>query len=133
MLVVGRIIGAKVLDGFSPGSWMDWRPAPRNWQGWRPGCWYHDVLASQVFNGTLVSYEAINILGTTELTALYLGIKQLWDHCECLPGRIYTDSQAAMKAIDHTRRQSGQTIIKDILESIDEVVNEYTHLQIEIV
>lgn len=66
-----------------------------------------------------------------ELTALHLAIKQLWKHCECLTGRVYTDNQAAMRAIYHPRRQSEQTIIKDI-QSIDELVNEYTHLQIEI-
>ena len=70
---------------------------------------------------------------TTELTAVHLAIKQLWNHYECRTCRIHFDSQAAIKAIDHPRRQSGQTIIKDILESIDDITNEHTHLQLEII
>ena len=70
---------------------------------------------------------------TAELKALHLAIEQLRNHGEYLIGRIYSDSQASIKAIDHPRRQSGQTIIKDILDSIDEVVNEHKHLQIEII
>ena len=70
---------------------------------------------------------------TAELTALHLAIKQLRNHGEYQTGRIYSDSQASVKAIDHPRKQSGQTIIKDILDSIDEVVNEHKHLKIEIV
>src|SRR5436190_21154671 len=38
---------------------------------------------------------------TAELTALHLTVKQLRNHCECWTCRIYTDSQAAIKAIDH--------------------------------
>ena len=70
---------------------------------------------------------------TAELKALHLAIEQLRNYGEYLIGRIYSDSQASMKAIDHPRRQSGQTIIKDILDSIDEVTNEHKHLQIEII
>ena len=44
---------------------------------------------------------------TAEFTVLHLAIKQLWNHSECLTGRIYMDSQASVKAIDHPRRQSG--------------------------
>ena len=70
---------------------------------------------------------------TAELTALHLAVKQLWNHSHYWTHRIYTDSQAAIKAIDHPRRQSGQTIIKDILESIDAVTKEHPHIQIEII
>jgi ribonuclease HI len=70
---------------------------------------------------------------TAELTAIHLAIKQLWNHCECWTCRIYSDSQAAIQAIDHPRKQSGQTIIRDILKSMDEVTNKYTHLQIELI
>ena len=55
------------------------------------------------------------------------------NHGEYLTGRIYSDNQVSVKVIDHSRRQSGQAIIKDILDNIDEVVNEHKHLQIEIV
>jgi ribonuclease HI len=55
----------------------------------------------------------------------------LRNHCEYRICRIYIDSQAAIIAIDHPRKQFGQTIIKDILETIDEITNEYTNLQFE--
>jgi ribonuclease HI len=70
---------------------------------------------------------------TTELIAVQLAIKQLGNHSEYRTCRIYIDSQAAIKAIDRPRRQSGQSIIKDILDSIDEVTSEHTHLQFEII
>jgi hypothetical protein len=38
-----------------------------------------------------------------------------------------------VKTINHPRKQSGQAIIKDVLKGIDELVNEYTHMQIEII
>jgi ribonuclease HI len=34
--------------------------------------------------------------------------------------------------MDHPRRQSGQSIIRDILDSIDEITNEHPHLRFEI-
>ena len=70
---------------------------------------------------------------TAELSALHLAVKQLRNHSESQIGRIYTDSQAGIKAIDHPRRQSGQTIIKDVLDSVEEIANENTNLQIEII
>jgi ribonuclease HI len=56
----------------------------------------------------------------------------MWSHCEYQICRIYIDNQAAIKAIDNPRRQSSQTIIKDILDSIDAITSERTHPQIEI-
>ena len=68
-----------------------------------------------------------------ELTAIQLAVEQLWSHPNCQVGRIYTDSQAAVKAIDRPQRQSGQAIIKDVLESIDHISSKHKELQIEIV
>ena len=92
----------------------------------------YNSATNEVSHQHLGSEMQFNVY-TAELTALHLAVKQLRNHCECWICRIYTDSQAAIKAIDHPQRQSGQTIIKDILGSIDEVVNEHPHLQIEIV
>ena len=39
----------------------------------------------------------------------------------------------AIRATDRPRRQSGQSIIRDILDSIDEIISEHTQLQFEIV
>jgi ribonuclease HI len=40
------------------------------------------------------------------------------------------DSPASVRAIDHPRRQSGQTIIKDIFDNIDEITNKHLHIEI---
>ena len=39
---------------------------------------------------------------TAELKALHLAMKQLRNHGEYQTGRIYSDSQASVKAIDHS-------------------------------
>jgi hypothetical protein len=68
-----------------------------------------------------------------ELTAIHLATKILRNHVEYRTCRIYIDSQAAIRAIDYPRRQSGQSIIRDILDSIDEITNEHPYLRFEIV
>ena len=47
--------------------------------------------------------------------------------------RIYSDSKATMKVIDKLRRQSGQAIIKKILDSIDDIMYKHSQLRITIV
>ena len=44
-----------------------------------------------------------------------------------------TDSQAAIKAVANPRRQSGQAIIQEILDSIDNIVIQHPHLRITII
>jgi len=69
---------------------------------------------------------------TAEIAAMQLGLERLWNH-EAHPNcRIYTDSQTAIKAIERPRRQSGQSIIKDLLDCIDEIIEEHAQAQIEI-
>ena len=70
---------------------------------------------------------------TAEITAMQLALERLWDHQKHPLCRIYTDSQTAIKAIERLQRQSGQTIIKDLLDCIDEITNNCTNLQIEII
>jgi ribonuclease HI len=67
-----------------------------------------------------------------ELTAIHLAIKLLWNHVEYRIFRIYNDSQVIIRAIDRPRRQSGQSIIRNILDNIDEITNEHPHLRFEI-
>ena len=92
----------------------------------------YNSATKEISHQHLGNEEQFNVY-TAELTAIHLVIKQLRNHHECLTGRIYTDSQASAKAIDHPRRQSGQTIIKAILESIDELTSENTNMCIEII
>ena len=92
----------------------------------------YNSTTNEVSHQHLGSEAQFNVY-TAELTALHLAVKQLGNHRDCLTGRIYTDSQAAAKAIDRPRRQSGQTIIKDILESIDELTLKYMHMYVEII
>jgi hypothetical protein len=47
--------------------------------------------------------------------------------------RIYTDSQSAIKAINNPHRQSGQAIIKDILDYVDNINDKHPHLHIKII
>jgi ribonuclease HI len=70
---------------------------------------------------------------TAELTAVHLAIKLLGNHVEYRTCRIYIDSQAAIRAIDRPRRKSGQSIIRDILDSIDEITNKLPHLRFEVI
>jgi len=70
---------------------------------------------------------------TAEIAAIQLGLERLWNH-EIHPNcRIYTDSQTAIKAIERPQRQSGQSIIKGLLDCIDEITEQYTQVQIEMV
>jgi len=70
---------------------------------------------------------------TAEITAMQIALEKLWSY-QALPNcRIYTDSQTAIKAIERPQQQSGQSIIKDLLNFIDETTGKHTHLQIEIV
>jgi ribonuclease HI len=92
----------------------------------------YNSMTNEVSHQYLGSEKQFNVYAA-ELTALHLAVKQLWNHGECRIGRIYTDSQAGVKAIVHPRRQSGQTIIQEILNSIDKLTDEYPQLQVEIV
>jgi ribonuclease HI len=92
----------------------------------------YNPSTNEVSHQYLGSETQFNVY-TAQLKALHLAVTQLRNHGEYLTGRIYSGSQANVKAIDHPRRQSGQTIIKDILDSIDEAANEHKHLQIEVV
>ena len=69
---------------------------------------------------------------TAEITAMQLALERLWNHQATSICRIYTDSQTAIKAIERPQRQSGQSIIKDLLDCIDEIMDKHRHLQIDI-
>ena len=69
---------------------------------------------------------------TAEITGMQLALEGLWEyqtHPSCC---IYTDSQTTIKAIERPQRQSGQAIIKDLLDFIDKIMSAHEHLQIEI-
>src|SRR5277367_7043113 len=44
-----------------------------------------------------------------------------------------SDSQAAIKAINNPHRQSGQAIIKDFLDCVDDIKDKHPHLRIKII
>ena len=92
----------------------------------------YDSSMNKVSHQYLVNETQFNVY-TAELKALHLTIKQLRNHGEYLTDRIYSDNQVSVKAIDHPWKQSGQTIIKDILDNIDEIMNKHKHLKIEII
>ena len=58
---------------------------------------------------------------------------ELWSY-KALPNcRLYIDSQTTIKAIERPQRQSGQSIVKDLLSGIDVTTGKHTHSKIEIV
>ena len=68
-----------------------------------------------------------------ETTALQLAIETLRDNHEPTEWRIYTNSQSAIKATNNPRRQSGQAIIKDFLDCVDDIKDKHPHLHIKII
>jgi ribonuclease HI len=57
-----------------------------------------------------------------ELEAIHMAITQAKEFVALTTGcRIFTDSQPAIKSIAKPKRQSGQSIIKRILDEIDEL------------
>jgi ribonuclease HI len=69
---------------------------------------------------------------TAEITAMQLALERLWNYQRYSSCCIYTDSQTAIKSIERPHRQSGQSIIKGLLDCIEEILYNRTHLQIEI-
>ena len=67
------------------------------------------------------------------MAALQLAIETLWENHERIEWCIYTDSQSAIKAINNPHRQSGQAIIKDFIDYIDDINDKYPHLHIKII
>jgi ribonuclease HI len=67
-----------------------------------------------------------------ELTALCLSAIEVQEDSECHRWNIYVDSQAAIQAVDRPRRQSGQSIIKEFIDTIDTAVMENPDLKIAI-
>src|SRR5437667_9065599 len=68
-----------------------------------------------------------------ELVAVQLATETLRDNHERIEWRIYTDSQSAIKAINNPHRQSGQAIIKEILDCVDDINDKHPHLRIKII
>lgn len=59
-----------------------------------------------------------------------MAAEKLQDETVSATCHIYTDSQAAINAINNSGRQSGQPIIKDFLEHIDDITNAKPQQQI---
>ena len=70
---------------------------------------------------------------TAELAALQLAIETLRDNHERIEWRIFTDSQSAIKAINKPHQQSGQAIIKDFLDCVDNINDKHPHLHTKII
>src|SRR5437667_1498082 len=68
-----------------------------------------------------------------ELVAVQLATETLRDNHERIEWRIYTDSQSAIKAINNSHRQSGQALIKEILDCVNDINDKYPHLRIKII
>ena len=65
-----------------------------------------------------------------ELAAMCLSATTVQESNEHLVWNVFTDSQAAIQAVNRPHRQSGQSIIKEFLDTIDEAVLENPELQV---
>ena len=92
----------------------------------------YNSSANEVGHQHLGDVTQFNVYAA-ELTALHLAVQQIQNPHEGRVHRIFTDSQAALRAIDHPRRQSGQMIIKDILDCMDSIADNNPDLWIEMV
>ena len=67
-----------------------------------------------------------------ELTALCLAATEIQESGEHDTWNIYVDSQAAIHAVDRPFRQSGQSIIKEFIDTVDEAVKANPELRIQL-
>ena len=96
------------------------------------GAAIYDVTRNETRHQHLGKDTKYNVF-TAELAAIQLAIETLRDNHERTEWRIYTDSQSAIKAINNPHRQSGQAIIKDFLDCVDDINDKYPHLRIKII
>ena len=76
--------------------------------------------------GTQAQYNVF----AAELTAMCLSAAELQKNDQHHAWNLYTDSQAAIQAVDKPLRQSGQSIIKEFLDTIDMAEAENPELQV---
>lgn len=78
----------------------------------------------------LGSNDQYNVFAA-ELAAMCLSAATIQESNEHITSwNIYTDSQAAIQAVERPHRQSGQSIIKEFLDTIDEAVGKNPELNI---
>jgi hypothetical protein len=68
-----------------------------------------------------------------EVTVLKLAAEVMREDRPYTECHICTDSQSATKAIDNPRQQSGQVVIQDFLDCIDDITDQYPGLQFTII
>ena len=69
-----------------------------------------------------------------ELEAIYMAMKMIQENTHIYrKSIIFADSQAAIKAIAKPKRQSGQGIIKNILDSIDLIYDQHPDIEIRVI
>ena len=68
-----------------------------------------------------------------EVTALKMAAEIMQEDHSYTDCHIYTDSQASIKAIENPQQQSGQAIIQDFLNCIDDVAAKHPGLQFTII
>ena len=67
-----------------------------------------------------------------ELTAMNLAVELAQESAEHTTWHIFADSQAAIRGVQKSRKQSGQSIIKEFLDITDQAMEENPQLQIKI-
>jgi ribonuclease HI len=94
------------------------------------GAALYNTTTNEVIHQHLGKDSKYNVFAA-EVTALQMAAEKLWDESECV-SNIFTDSQAAIKAIINPRRQSGQAIIKEFLDCTDDIMETKPQQQITI-
>ena len=79
--------------------------------------------------GTEAQYNVF----AAELEAMCLSAIEVQKNNQHCAWNLYTDSQAAIRAVDKPQRQSGQSIIKEFLDTIDMAEAENPELQVDII
>src|SRR5579859_7736627 len=92
----------------------------------------HSPTISAVAHHHLGKADSTNVYAA-ELTAIHLGVKmasespEQFDKCY-----IHVDNQSSIQAIDKPRQQSGQYIIRNILQSLDELQTQRPNLEFKV-
>ena len=92
----------------------------------------HSPTTSTSAHQYLGKADAANVYAA-ELTAIHLGINmagkshEQYDKCF-----IYVDNQSSIQAVDKPKQQSGQYIIRNILQSLEELQNQRPSLEFKI-
>jgi ribonuclease HI len=93
---------------------------------------FHQAETNQASLQHLGNDDQYNVFAA-ELVAMCLAAATVQKSNKHRVWNIYTDSQAAIQAVNRPHRQSGQSIIKDFLDTIDNAATDNPELQVALI